>query len=105
MGRIGTAAGGAPLRNRIHLAFDDGVPQGSGRLAGRARPFFGSQHGAAARRRLSGTVPIDAEAAPDRHSSAWGGRTASLYRTRPGGRGSRGLIGGVLWKSIPGGGV
>jgi len=44
------------LRSRwrfVHLALDDGVPQGSGRLACRARAFLGSEHGAASGRHLS----------------------------------------------------
>ena len=53
MDRSGPAPTGAALRRFVHLALDDGVPQGSGRLARRARAFLGSEHGAASGRHLS----------------------------------------------------
>src|SRR6516165_39904 len=53
MDRSGSAATGAAVRRFVHLALDDGVPQGSRRLARRARAFLGSEHGAATGRHLS----------------------------------------------------
>src|SRR5215831_8696093 len=53
MDRSGPAPTGAALRRFVHLALDDGVPQGSGRLARRPRAFLGSEHSAASGRHLS----------------------------------------------------
>jgi hypothetical protein len=53
------AAAGAALRRLVHLALDDGVPQGSGRLACRARAFLGSEHGAASGRHLSARAGLE----------------------------------------------